>query len=359
MANPFPPTLPAEPAPRPVVAKASGGRLMGCLTVVLVIGLLVSVLFNFMFLADGLVSVTGTAQSLEPVSEIMLKQPVGETEKKVVHLDLDGMISSIGNGYGGLPQLTRQIRAAAADDNVVAIVLRINSPGGEVTASDNLYHEVSKANYVKPVIIFMDSLAASGGYYIACGGRKIVASHTSLTGSIGVIMQGLNYRELFEKVGLEATTFKSGAFKDMLSGSREMREEEKEYIQSLVMEMYDRFVGIVAESRGLDVDFLKTGVADGRIISGAGALEAKLVDALGYLEDAYEVALAEAGVTDAAIVTYRQPFQLGNLIGLLGGKAGTIGKQKIEIDISDRLVPRLQPGVLYYLMPPLEAAPEG
>ena len=94
---------------------------------------------------------------------------------------------------------------------------------------------------------------ASGGYYIACGARKIVASHTTLTGSIGVIMQSLNYRELFEKVGLQAETFRSGAFKDTLSGSREMREDEREYVQSLVMEMYERFVGIVAEARALDV----------------------------------------------------------------------------------------------------------
>ena len=353
-----PPRLP-EHATEPVIetpkqpAKRKRGRGAVWVIVLLLFALAGSGLLNLMLLMSSSLGGVTASRSRDRIPETVLQKASG-TRAKIVHLDLDGVITSFSTGTGGITQLAKELRQAAKDDDVKAVVLRINSPGGEVTASDTLYNEVKKVNEVKPVIVYMDSVAASGGYYIACGASKIVSSSTTLTGSIGVIMQSINYREMFEKVGLDAVTFRSGDFKDMLSGSREMRDDEKEYVQSLVNEMYDRFVGIVAEARGLNVEALKQGVADGRVVTGDVALKEKLVDATGYLEDAYALALEESGEKSASIVAYQQPFSFGNLAGLLGkAEQAASAETKIEIDVSERLMPRLQSGVLYYLMPPL------
>src|SRR5690606_27563341 len=118
-----------------------------------------------------------------------------------------------------------------------------------VTAADTIYHKVKQLAEKKPVIIYMDSMAASGGYYIACAGKEIYANQTTLTGSIGVIMSGLNYEQLFDKVGLRSMTFTSGKFKDVMSGSRTMTEEEQALIHGLVMDIYERFLTVVKEGR--------------------------------------------------------------------------------------------------------------
>ncbi|MCA8968075.1 MAG: signal peptide peptidase SppA, partial [Planctomycetes bacterium] len=166
-----------------------------------------------------------------------------------------------------MDSIKNALEQAVADKNVKAIVLRVNSPGGEVTASDIIYNAVKKAAKEKPVVVYMDSMAASGGYYVSCGATKIVASETTLTASIGVIIETMNYSELFGKVGLAMNVFTSGAFKDSLNGSRPMRDDEKAYVQNLVTQMYDRFLGIVSEARGVPKEQLKD-VADGRVVTG-------------------------------------------------------------------------------------------
>src|SRR6202022_4177813 len=167
------------------------------------------------------------------------------------------------------------------------IVLEIDSPGGEVTASDAIYSALVKVRARKPVVVYMDSLAASGGYYVACGGKFLMANETTITGSIGVIIQTLNYEQLFNKIGLASVVFKSGKFKDILNGARPMTPEERELIQSFVMQSYDKFLGIVARERGLSAETLRNTIADGRILSGKDALNNKLGDALRPLEDAF------------------------------------------------------------------------
>lgn len=279
---------------------------------------------------------------------------------KIAHIDLEGMISSQASGGvfgGGGPSMVEKIKEslkkAREDEEVKAIVLRINSPGGEVTASDTIFHAVRETNKEKPVVIYMDSLAASGGYYIACGASEIVANETTLTGSIGVIIQTLNYADLFGKVGLDAKSFKSGDFKDTLSGARAMRPDEKEYVQDLVMQMYDKFLGIVSEGRGIPEDRLKNKIADGRIFTGKEALEKNLVDANGYVEDAYDRARELSESPDAKVLHLKsQPTLFEVLFAgaqqAVGG-GGHGGARRVEIDVSDRLVPRLQPGMLYLL----------
>jgi protease-4 len=249
----------------------------------------------------------------------------------------------------------RMLEAAVRDRQVKGIVLRINSPGGEVTASDNIYHAVKKAAAKKPVLIYMDTVAASGGYYIACGGSHIMANETTITGSIGVIIQTLNYREGLGKLGLESVTFTSGKYKDTLSPSREMRPDEREMVQGMVDDMYHRFLGIVSEAREIPEETLKDGIADGRVFTGERAVEKGLVDETGYIEDAYGKIRTLAGAPKAKIVRYVRDVSFGNLLGLLGSRAVRQASQpqpsKLEIDVSDRILPRLEAGRLYLLPP--------
>lgn len=274
---------------------------------------------------------------------------------KIALIHLRGIISSASPGSVGetmVDDLKLQLEQAAVDKDVKAIVLHVDSPGGEVTASDVIYNAVRKvrdggfgAEHRKPVVVYMGSLAASGGYYVACGGSHLMANETTLTGSIGVIMQTLNYRELMGKVGLEAVTFKSGAFKDMLSGSRQMTAEERDYVQKMVMETYGKFVGIVARERQRDEGELRAGLADGRIISGKDAKEAGLIDSLGQIEDAYAKAMELGKAKGAAIIRYESPFHFGRLFRILGQSE----KAAVEVNITQSLLPKLEAGRLYFL----------
>ncbi len=243
----------------------------------------------------------------------------------------------------------RALEQAVADANVKAIVLRVNSPGGEVTASDMLYNAVKEAAKKKKVVIYMDSLAASGGYYVSCGATKIVANETTLTGSIGVIIQSLNYSEAFGKFGLATMTFASGKFKDSLSGSRPMRDDEKAYVQGLVSDMYEKFVGIVSEARGISKEDLKANIADGRVFTGIEAKKLKLVDQLGYVEDAYTLARQLGGAPDATVVKYQRRRGIGELFGAFG--ESRVQKQNVTVDITGGLLTHLQPGQMYLLPP--------
>src|SRR5205085_6865470 len=170
----------------------------------------------------------------------------------------------------------------------------------------------------KPVVVYMDSLAASGGYYVACGGKYLMANETTITGSIGVIIQTLNYEQLFNKIGLSSIVFKSGKFKDMLNGARPITPEERDYVQNFVMGTYEKFLGIVAKERSLPADNLRNTIADGRIMSGRDAVENKLIDGLGQIEDAFRKAREMANATDATVVKYGPPFSIGRFFRALG-----------------------------------------
>ncbi|TLD71919.1 signal peptide peptidase SppA [Phragmitibacter flavus] len=331
---------------------------LGCLVVLLVFILLVSMGVNFLQFASaaGLGGSTpGFVMPKEKFSEKLEKEGEFNTKDKIVQLDLDGIItSSSEDGMFGSAGLTpgavrRALDQAVADVSVKAIVLKVNTPGGEVTASDTIYHAVKEAAKVKPVVVYMDSMATSGGYYLSCGATRVVANETTLTGSIGVIIQTLNYSQAFGKVGLESLTFVSGNFKDSLSGSRPMRDDEKAYVQNLVMQMYDKFVGIVAEARKVDVNVLKSTVADGRVVTGKEALESKLVDELGYIEDAYRVAKELGQAPDAMVVRYESSPSFLQIFGGLGSAQARGQSNTITLDVSERLLPRLEAGRMYLL----------
>lgn len=183
-----------------------------------------------------------------------------------------------------------QLKEFARDESVKAIVLRLNTPGGGVGPSQEIYEEVRKLRGKKVIVASMGALAASGGYYIACAADKIVANPGTITGSIGVIMKFMNVEDLAEKIGVRGYVIKSGEFKDIGSPVREMGPEERELIQGVIDNVHSQFVDAVAQGRNLDREEVAA-IADGRIFSGAQAMELGLVDVLGNQEDA----VAEAG----------------------------------------------------------------
>ncbi len=191
----------------------------------------------------------------------------------------------------------RQIKKYADDKSIKAIVFRIDSPGGGVAPSQEIYSAILKVrkNSNKIVVTSMGNVAASGGYYIACASDKIVANPGTLTGSIGVIMTFPNIEELMKKIGLKTEVIKSGKFKDIGSPMREFTEEEKKLLQGVIDDVYDQFVNAVADGRNISVQKVKE-LSDGRIFTGRQAFEMGLVDKLGSLEDAIELAAELVGI---------------------------------------------------------------
>src|SRR5438105_223752 len=175
----------------------------------------------------------------------------------------------------------------------------------------------------------MDSLAASGGYYVSCGGKFLMASDTTITGSIGVIIQTLNYEQLFNKVGLASVVFKSGKFKDMLNGARPITPEERELVQSFIMKTYDKFLGIVAKERNLSADLLRNTIADGRILSGKDAFENKLIDGLGELDDAFTKAKQLGNAPEAIVVAALIFFLLLNISASVSGPSAELSARNL------------------------------
>ncbi|HMJ88356.1 MAG TPA: signal peptide peptidase SppA, partial [Candidatus Acidoferrum sp.] len=264
-------------------------------------------------------------------------------------------------GYTMVDLVEDQFARAAHDDRVKAVILKVNSPGGEVLASDDIYTIVQKFQKTtsKPVIADMGSLAASGGYYVSAPCQWIVANELTITGSIGVIMHGYNFRGLLDKVGVRPEVFKSGRFKDMLSPDKrpeDITPEEREIVQSMVNETFDKFKSIVSEGRagaaqknkgdGKSLADNWEQYADGRILSGKEALRLGFVDELGNFDVAVTRARKLANITDANLVQYQQPFDLGDLFNIFGkSEASTI---KIDLGID---TPKLKLGHLYFICP--------
>jgi protease-4 len=178
-------------------------------------------------------------------------------------------------------------------DQVKAVVMRVNSPGGSAVASDEIYHML--LDFDKPVVIWMGETAASGGFYISCAGDYVFAHRDTLTGSIGVISQFINAEEFLDKYGIEAVVITSGPYKDMGSLFREMTDEEQEIWNDMIDQIYDDFVAIVADARELPVETVRE-LADGRVYTGQQALEYGLIDAVGLTSDAIAKAAELGGI---------------------------------------------------------------
>jgi protease-4 len=260
---------------------------------------------------------------------ILLSRPAAG---KIVVIPLSGTITtgdySLVSSSTITPGLVRYYLSKVEKDKAVkAIVLRIESSGGEIEPCQEILLEIERIKGIKPsyssqyrpmpIVVSMGGMAASGGYYISTRADKIVALPTTQTGSIGVISYAINVRELLEKLGIQIETFQGGKYKDMYWGLRELTPEEEEIMQEMVNEYYEQFIDVVAEGRGLTKEEVKN-LATGQLYSGTKAKELGLVDELGDVNTAINLALELAGI-ETAIVEYYQPprLTLWSLLGLV------------------------------------------
>lgn len=278
--------------------------------IVLVMSILANIFLFLMLTALAAVFATGYGGIW--TEEVIRKGPA---ESKIAVVSLEGII------YGSVSrEMHEQLDAARRDDNVKAVIVRVNSPGGTVSGSDRIYNEIRKfrAEVGKPVIAFMESVAASGGYYASVACEKIIAEPTTVTGSIGVMAKYFVFEELLEsKLGVKPVTVKSGKRKDWPSSTRTPDAEELEYIkEKMIKPAYERFVGVIAEGRqGVLTPEQIRKLADGSIFNAEEAKEEKLIDDVGYLDDAIALIKSMAKLTRARVVAYRRPM---SLLGMLG-----------------------------------------
>ena len=241
----------------------------------------------------------------------------GTGSAKVLMLDLSGFLADESPSFSLNPEAPRvpllarvqeELRKAEKDDQIKAMIVRINSPGGTITASDTLYREIYEFKRRKriPVIAAIMDVGASGGYYAALAADTIVAQPTSVTGSIGVVMLTVNANGLMEKIGVAPVAIKSGSMKDAGSPFRAMTPEERAVFQGVIDDMYARFVKLIAESRKIPEDRIRS-FADGRIYTAQQAKDLGLVDRVAYLDEVVTQAKEAAGVQEARVVMYHRP----------------------------------------------------
>ncbi len=310
----------------------------------------------------ALSGLTGCFMNLGGISELTRVQPfeetvvLGEKGPKVVLVEIDGVISAAERRSAfGLrsPSMVAELREAldlaAEDEDVAGILLRINSPGGTVSASETLHHELKlwKSDTGKPIVAYLQGLATSGGYYAAVAADRIVAHPTTVTGSIGVVMRSVNVTGLMEKLGVEDQTFTSGAFKDTGSPTRKMRSDEREQLASVITDLHSRFREVVVEGRpGLEATRINE-LADGRVYTANQALEHGLIDEIGHVEEAVAAIELLAGLKESRLVAYHRS---GDYKSNVYNQPQLPAIQMINIDLIPFARDYMSPG-FYYLWP--------
>jgi protease-4 len=373
-----PPPLTSAPppvTPPPVIVPLSTppqpprrGRGWMVFAIILMVMLGVSVLYNMKHFVGGALAYGHGkyTRSIGPrLEEVMTED--NDAYNKIAVVEVQGIITSRVIDQGGfnlVDIIKAQLKHAEEDARVKAVVLKVDSPGGEVLASDEIYHAIANFQKTsgKPVVGSMGNLAASGGYYVSAPCQWIEANDLTLTGSIGVIMHTWNYRGLMDKVGLRPEVYKSGKFKDMLSGERapgEIPAEEREMLQSLINETYGKFTNVVAEGRSLahqknqktkdagralSQDWAD--YADGRVLSGTEAYRLGFVDHLGSFDDAVKRARSLAGIGNANLIEYHLRYDLSDLFRMFGQSEARVVKVDLGME-----TPKLQAGQLYFLSP--------
>ncbi len=295
----------------------------------------------------------GALGSVQPLEQAVV---LGDSGPKIALLELVGTLKEGGGGgpFGfERPSLLAHVREAldlaAEDDDVRALLLRIESPGGTVSASEALHHEIEqwREDTGRPVVAFLQGIAASGGYYVAMTADTIVAQPSTVTGSIGVVMINLNLAGLLEKIGVRDQTLTSGPFKDAGSMLREMRPEERAQLQGVVDDLHGRFLEVVAQGRPELAPERIAALADGRVYTARQALEAGLVDRIGYLEDAIEGLEERLGATESRLVVFRR----GGQYRATAYTSAPLSAPLVDVDLIDLGGPPLDAG-FYYLWPP-------
>ncbi|WP_035236900.1 signal peptide peptidase SppA [Desulfobacter vibrioformis] len=230
----------------------------------------------------------------------------------VVNNEISGVISSSPGNIGVVEvtgpiisskKIIQDLKAFRDDDAIKAIILRIDSPGGGIGPSQEIYRELIKTRAEKKVIASMGSVAASGGYYIACAAQGIVANSGTITGSVGVIMEYANLEQIAKKIGIAPVVIKSGEYKDMGSPMRELKDSEKQLFQNLVDELHAQFVSDAAIARNMEINVMAK-LADGRVYTGQTAMKLNLVDRIGNMDDAVQWAGQMAGIEGELTLVY-------------------------------------------------------
>jgi protease-4 len=358
-APPPPPSFTPTPEPFKPEPKKEKSKDRGCFFFIAIFSILgfLGVIAVFVFLIGILFIGGSTALStfnpFPPYNEEFFSGDHLSFDKIVI-IEVNGVILS-GNSSSPMysvadaSEICRQLKYISRDSSVKGIVLDINSPGGEVVASDVIHHQIQKLQRENgiPIVASMGSIATSGAYYISAPCDYIVANRMTLTGSIGVIIQTYKYYDLFKKIGLGDEVIKSGKMKDILNGARPTTPAERAIVQQLINNTYDEFVQIVADGREkLTVDKIKnTKVGDGRIFDGEEALQLGLVDQLGFIDDAIAKTAEMAKLKTYKAVRYKMPFSLAQLF---------TGAQSSSKDINVNLPgvdkhARLTPGKMYFL----------
>lgn len=248
----------------------------------------------------------------------------GSPNRQLLVLEVNGAIQDLGTdvtsifstGYNHR-QFLRMLDQAKEDDSIKGIVLRVNTPGGGVSESAEIYKKLVeiKKETNKPIYVSMGAMAASGGYYIAAPADKIFATNETITGSIGVIMQGINYKELAERYGVRFETLKSGEYKDIMSPTKDMTDQEREILQTMVDNMFDRFVQVIADGRNMSEAQVRD-FADGRIYDGQQAKALNIVDEIGYFEDVVEAMKEDHSLGNVRVIEYQENLGFGSLFGM-------------------------------------------
>jgi protease IV len=298
--------------------------------VAFIFGGLFLVFFGFLLLAYSAVRGEGSALSSGP---------------RVGVIEVKGQIGGGGGPGADADRIMKQIRRFAEDDGLKAVVVRVDSPGGAVGPSQEIYDEVRRLAAKKVVVCSMGSLAASGGLYIAMACPKIVAEPGTLTGSIGVISMFPNVKILADKVGVRVETVKTGAYKDAGNPFREMTEADRAYWQALVEDTLVQFVQAVAQGRKLEVEKVRA-IADGRALTGSQAKAAGLVDQLGNFYDAVELAKTEAKLSGEPNLVY-PPDEKGRFLEQLMGGAASSMADAVFTRLEQRAASSQQPGVYF------------
>lgn len=236
----------------------------------------------------------------------------GNPSKQIAVLTVNGTIQDTGESTSIFSSETYnhqyfmdQLEDIKKNKSVKGVLLKVNSPGGGTNESKQIYDKIKEIKKERniPIYVSMGSMAASGGYYISAPADVIYADEETLTGSIGVIMQGMDYSKLAKKLGIEFNTIKTGPYKDIMNGSREMTPAEKKLLQNMVNDSYGRFVKVVADGRGMSEKEVRS-IADGRIMNGSQAVKAGLVDRLGYSEDALKALMKDNKLQGAEVFEY-------------------------------------------------------
>ncbi|MHC4836447.1 MAG: signal peptide peptidase SppA [Planctomycetota bacterium] len=321
--------------PNPKKKKGSGWKIF--FSIVLVLSILAN---GFMLLAMVGMGVMVAGSNVSADNSLIETTLVdGPRTNKIAVISLEGVINGEMSAW-----VQQQLKRAEDDSRVRAVIVNIVSPGGGVAASDQIHYYISrfKEHTNKPVLAFMQSIAASGGYYSAVACDEIMAEPTVITGSIGVIMNHLVIKDLLtEKLGIDPVTLKSGEYKDWPSMFNETTEEEKQYLmERVVTPAYDRFVELVTEGRKdvLDAETVRQ-LADGSIYTAQQAVDNQLIDGIGYFDDAIYKAQQMAGISDAKVISYSPPVTFRSMMGLQG---------KSPINIETEILEKLAaPRILY------------